>query len=83
MPTDEYNPFWFWMKTTERFTGCYPLKVRVKRVDGSQGYSVAMFDLDRYLPETQEYWKDLDGTEHVKTFYPEWAFLKKDGGRVK
>ena len=82
-PQKGSNPFYYWMKTDKRFSKSFPIKVRVRRVDGSQGYSVAMFDIHRGPPETQYYWKDLDGTEHDKTFYPEWAFLKKDGGLVQ
>ena len=79
---DDYD-FTGWIKTSYHFTHCYPCKMRVRRVDGSVGYSIAKFDMDRRGPgQTQEYWEDLNGTLHNKDFYPEWAFLRKDGGKV-
>ena len=81
----EKNDFTGWIKSSEYFTYCTPVKVRVRRVDGSLGYSIARFALDSYHIKpglTQEYWEDLNGTLRNKDFYLEWAFLRKDGGKV-
>lgn len=78
------NDFTGWIKTDEHFSGITPSKMRVRRADGSQGYSIAKFKMDRRAPElTQEYWEDLNGDEHNKDYYPEWAFLIKNGGKAK
>lgn len=75
-----------WVKTSEAHPHGGRVKVRIRRDDGSRGYAFAVFALDSYHIKpglTQEYWEDSDGTLHNKDFYTVWAFLVKDGGKVK
>ena len=74
------NPFYGWLKTSERQPVTSAYKVRVRRVDGSKGFSLMYLELDH---RPQIFWKDLDGTEHEWSFYPEYAYLKKHGGLVQ
>jgi len=72
-----------WMKTTQHFPNhVNGSKVRIKRQNGTQGYSMPMFSVHDSPCNTQHYWQDPNGTTHKKYFYPEWAFLKKNGGKA-
>ncbi len=80
---DKDNPFRYWIKAKGSPPGVNDIKVRVKRADGTRGYSTIKFEMYPGGAHTQYHWVDPNGTIHNWGYYPEYAYLKKDGGFVK
>ena len=79
---DKDNPFRYWRSGRGSPPGMSGDKVRVKRDDGTRGYSTLMFEMYPAGKYTQYHWVDPNGTIHDWGYYPEYAYLRKNGGLV-
>lgn len=75
--TEDY--FRGWIETALYPMGGGGVKIRVKKQDGSRGYSNLILDLAR---NPQQFFRDLNGAERPLDYYPFYAYLRKNGGLV-
>ncbi len=77
--TKDFRYFQGWIEMAEHTPVSFGEKRRVKRKDGKRGFSVPVFDMGH---QPQMFWRDLNGAEHPLEYYPYYAFLRKDGGKI-